>query len=69
MALPVPSNFNMEYIAPSKESIEEDKEDSGNNCEMQGDNHDSDETSVISTSRPVMPQNDSTAIKVEYQTD
>ena len=36
---------------------------------MQGDNHDSDETSVINTSRPVLSRHDSTAIKVEYQTD
>ena len=62
MALPVPENFNLEYIAPSKESIEEDKEDSDYNSEMQEYNHDTDETSVVNASRPVLSRCDSTAL-------
>ena len=62
MALPVPENFNLEYIAPSKESIEEDKEGSDYNSEMQEYNNDTDETSVVNTSRPVMSRCDSTAL-------
>ena len=62
MALPVPENFNLEYIAPSKESIEEDKDDSENNSVMQEESRDSDETSVVNTSRQVFSQNDSTTM-------
>ena len=62
MALPVPGNFNLEYIAPSKESIEEDKDDPENNSAMQEEIHDSDETSVVNTSRQVFSQNDSTTL-------
>ena len=62
MALPVPENFNLEYIAPSKESIEEDKDDPENNSAMQEEIHDSDETSVVNTSRQVFSQNDSTTL-------
>ena len=62
MALPVPENFNLEYIAPSKESIEEDKEDSDYNSEIQEDNHDTDETSVVNASRPVLSQNNLIAL-------
>ena len=62
MALPVPENFNLEYIAPSKESIEVDKEDSDYNSEIQEDNHDTDETSVVNASRPVLSQNNLIAL-------
>ena len=59
----------MEYVAPSKESIEEDKDDKDINSEIKDDNHNSDETSVIDASRPVLSQYNSTALQAEYQTD
>ena len=52
----------MEYIAPSKESIEEGKDDSVNNTEIQGDNYESDETSVIDARRPILSQGNSTVL-------
>ena len=42
MALPVPENFNLEYKAPSKESVEEGKDDTDINSEIQEYNHGSD---------------------------
>ena len=59
----------MEYIAPSKEFIEEGKDDSVNNTEIQGDNYESDETSVIDASRPILSQGNSTVLQAEFQTD
>ena len=59
----------MEYVAPSKEFIGADQDDSDNNSEIQGGNHDSDETSVIDASRPVLSQYNSTALQAGYQTD
>ena len=52
----------MEYIAPSKESIEEGKDDSVNNARIQGDNYESGETSVIDASRPILSQEISTVL-------
>ena len=34
MALPVPENFNLEYKAPSKESVEEGKDETNKNSEI-----------------------------------
>ena len=54
MALPVPENFNLEYKAPSKESVEEGKDDTDKNNEMVEYNHDPDETSVVNASRLIL---------------
>ena len=54
MALPVPENFNLEYKAPSKESVEEGKDGTDKNSEMVEYNHDSDETSVVNASRLIL---------------
>ena len=59
----------MEYIAPSKEFIEEGKGGLVDNGKIQGDDYESDETSVIDASRPVLSQYNSTALLAGYQTD
>ena len=59
----------MEYIAPSKEFIEESKDDSVNDSKMKDDNCESDKTSVIDARSPILSEHNSTVSYAECQTD
>ena len=59
----------MEYIAPSKEFIEEGQGDLVDNGKIQGDDYESDETSVIDASRQILFQDNSAALQAKQQTD
>ena len=59
----------MEYIAPSKEFIEESKGDSVNDRKILDDYYESDKTNVIDARSPILSKHNSTASYAECQTE
>ena len=74
MSLPVPATFYLKYFPPTKEPVDEDDEKSESYHEIEDDSsddakdesHQSEQTSLINTSRPATQYYEDSSFKIEY---